>query len=391
MSAGRLPADPAGLLGRWRALVVPDEDPEAAAARRTRLVGEVAACIRRSAQRQRGRRTWRRAMAGLALAAAVCLGVGLWRVAEAPPGSASPGSTDLAAAPARLVAEQGTVIATVAGHATLVGPSPVGLAGGDEASTAEDGEAALELRGRARVKLHGATRLRVLRTELGGQRLALRSGKLHVSVPHQGSGQKLAIETPDAEVRVVGTEFTVEWQRAAADGQSATVVNVERGKVWVIQRGGANTVLAAGQRWSSEQRLRRAAEQVSELSAPTEQPKRHAGRSAAARHSSVQPSPEPTLPESELAAQNAMYRAALGARNAGKDARALALLERFLARYPNSPLQQEAQVERFRVLKRMGRYGDAAREARRYLAEHDSGFARDEARELALEPSPEPD
>jgi len=45
-------------------------------------------------------------------------------------------------------------------------------------------------------------------------------------------------------------------------------------------------------------------------------------------------------------------------------------------------------VETFRALAQMGDRAGAAREARRYLTPID-GFARDEARELALEPSSE--
>ena len=57
--------------------------------------------------------------------------------------------------------------------------------------------------------------------------------------------------------------------------------------------------------------------------------------------------------------------------------------------YPASPLAQDAHVETFRALAQMGDRAGAAREARRYLTLYRDGFARDEARELALEPSSE--
>ena len=46
-------------------------------------------------------------------------------------------------------------------------------------------------------------------------------------------------------------------------------------------------------------------------------------------------------------------------------------------------LLQEAEVERFRLLSRLGRTREAARHARQYLGQYREGYARDEAlREL---------
>jgi hypothetical protein len=42
-------------------------------------------------------------------------------------------------------------------------------------------------------------------------------------------------------------------------------------------------------------------------------------------------------------------------------------------------------VERFRLLRRLGRHSEAAREARSYLGDYHDGYARDEARGVALE------
>lgn len=85
-----------------------------------------------------------------------------------------------------------------------------------------------------------------------------------------------------------------------------------------------------------------------------------------------------------LAQENALFQAALRARNAGNDSLALRYLDSLLARFPESTLAQEAGVERFRALRRMGQTAEAARSARRYLAEHRDGFARQEARDLVL-------
>jgi TolA-binding protein len=210
--------------------------------------------------------------------------------------------------------------------------------------------------------------LRVVRTELVAQRLALRSGRVDVALPHEAPVQQLSVDTPDAEVQVVGTVFSVEVQPVPGTGQPSTVVAVSEGEVRVIRRGGSVTSVLAGQRWAS------APVPVGEAC--------EAPAASAPRGGAQSPS------RSELTEQNRLYRAALEARNAGDDARALRTIEGFIARYPKSLLAQEAQVERFRLLERMGRHGEAAQQARRYLAEHEGGFARDEAREIILPPTP---
>jgi hypothetical protein len=73
------------------------------------------------------------------------------------------------------------------------------------------------------------------------------------------------------------------------------------------------------------------------------------------------------------------------ARRESDDGRALALFEQLLSDSPDTPLAQEARVERFRTLKRMGQHDVAGREARRYLADFPGGFATKEARALALD------
>ena len=63
-------------------------------------------------------------------------------------------------------------------------------------------------------------------------------------------------------------------------------------------------------------------------------------------------------------------------RKAGELSAALSELESWLARYPDSVLQQEARVERFRLLASLGRSAEAARAARSYLGDYPDGYAR---------------
>jgi hypothetical protein len=72
------------------------------------------------------------------------------------------------------------------------------------------------------------------------------------------------------------------------------------------------------------------------------------------------------------------------AKQRGDDDRVVRELDVLMQRYSDSPLAPDARVERFRALKRLGRTAEAARSARRYLAEQPDGFAREEARDVAL-------
>ena len=63
----------------------------------------------------------------------------------------------------------------------------------------------------------------------------------------------------------------------------------------------------------------------------------------------------------------------------------MALLEALVSSYPRSQLVPNAQVERFRALRRLDKGAAAARQARRHLSEHASGVAKEEARRLAIE------
>jgi hypothetical protein len=92
---------------------------------------------------------------------------------------------------------------------------------------------------------------------------------------------------------------------------------------------------------------------------------------------------------SSLAEENRLMLAALSAGRAGDDARAVRLLTELLTRHPTSPLAQNATVERFRALKRIGDEQAASLAARRYLKDYPVGMAGDEARVLAKEPKPE--
>ena len=87
----------------------------------------------------------------------------------------------------------------------------------------------------------------------------------------------------------------------------------------------------------------------------------------------------PPLPASELTEQNRAFEEALGAKRRGEAQAALGGFDRFLAKYPKSPLVESAMAERMRILASTdeSRARDAATQ---YLERFPSGFAAAEAR-----------
>jgi hypothetical protein len=219
-----------------------------------------------------------------------------------------------------------------------------------------------------------------------GEDLVLSHGMVSLRVPKLGAHRTLSVVTPDARVTVRGTRFSV-----AVDGtgdRRETRVRVTEGSVWV-DHGGKQDVLGAGQSWSS------LAPVVASDTTPT--------TPATVPTALPEIAPIPAIPDasaprtafaaraaSTLAAENEAYRRAVAAVRAGDDAHAVGLLEGFVARFPGSPLAQNATVERLRALSRLGRRESAARAARQYLAEYPRGFARDEATALTAPPNAAP-
>lgn len=91
------------------------------------------------------------------------------------------------------------------------------------------------------------------------------------------------------------------------------------------------------------------------------------------------PSAGSTEPQSTLAQENQLFKAAAEATRTGDVEGALTRLDRLLSDNPASPLAQTAQVRKFRLLAAAGRSDEARREAERYLTLYPTGFAVSEA------------
>jgi outer membrane protein assembly factor BamD (BamD/ComL family) len=85
---------------------------------------------------------------------------------------------------------------------------------------------------------------------------------------------------------------------------------------------------------------------------------------------------------SRLAEQNDLFADGVAAKRRGDNTAAIATFERFLARYPASPLAESASVERMKLLAASGS-GLAKGAATQYLARYPRGYARDDAERIA--------
>jgi ferric-dicitrate binding protein FerR (iron transport regulator) len=260
---------------------------------------------------------------------------------------------------------------------------------GDEIATIGAAEGSLELLGGVAIGLGSDTLVRLTTAPAG--EVSVDAGSVSVKVPKLPQGQTFAIRTPNARVSVHGTEFSVGVQSAAVGGVATHVV-VTSGVVTVECDDGKNATLTAGK------------EEVCALPVSREEP------SAAATTDEASPTPESVAPvaagpksraegtarsspsgtgapierDGLLGEQNRLLASAMDARKRGDDQGAVRILDDFLAKYPSSPVVEVAHVERFRALERAGNHAEASKEARRYLATFRDGFAREEARRLAV-------
>jgi hypothetical protein len=154
-----------------------------------------------------------------------------------------------------------------------------------------------------------------------------------------------------------------------------TTVSVTKGRV--VVRHGAQQLAAvtAGQSWTSAPA---APAGTAELPERAREASPHATRTAISSRANA-------LRPGTLAEENSLFQTAVDARNHGDDRAEADRLGSLLNRFPASPLAGEAHVERMRALQRTGQAAEAAREARRYLAEYPDGFARDEARRIVMQ------
>jgi hypothetical protein len=313
----------------------------------------------------KGRRRRRAVVGGaLAMAAAAALVVGL-RLA-------SPGTGPVLAVE-QVIGQGNLLVRAASTQALSTSVTPVE---GDELRSDETGGLTLGFRNGTRLALSRAGRLRV--DAVGRlRRFLLLRGQVEAEVARLVPPERFIVDTPDAEVEVRGTRFSVAHSDASADCASTkprSAVVVREGTVWV-RSGGREVVLGAGESWTAPCAGlatepggqapavdRRAS---ADTAAPTATPERPAVRrpsvgSPSERRASVPSvaapmrvppagSPEPDRPTSNLAEQNDLLSAAMAAERAGEHELALRKLDQLLTRFPDGPLSETAHIERQRI------------------------------------------
>lgn len=285
---------------------VPLPTAEEAAAQREALVPHLLVFAERQLQHRRRRR--RVQWYGAAALAAVCLlGVtwGLRQSGPADPASLATGDHS-AETPAR--EESG----------------PLRLRANDKIVT-RDRDATVELESGTVVVLGKASTLE-LEPDLEGEMLALPHGSISLDVPPLRGGRSLKVRTPQALITVHGTRFTVSVAANEDPIHTSTEVTVHEGRV-SVHADGHTVLLTDGTTWSS-------------VGAPA------SGREPLP---ATEPVPQPAAPKvkaSDLGAENRLFAAALAAKRAGDNRKALETFEQLITRHPTSPLRSAAEAER---------------------------------------------
>jgi FecR protein/Outer membrane lipoprotein len=375
MSRAPLDSEPGELLRRLAQENIPSDPDDGSPARRDRLVRGMKDAVERAAESAEKTRRFRRGAGLVAAAAGFLLLSGLLLKQY----HASGGPSTIAG----LDRVSGTVVLTQEGARRVVGSGERALRDGDGLQTAAGAHAHL-LTTKSSVNVNESTELRLSRPSAAEERISLRRGRVDVSVDKAVETKRaVVVETPDAEVVVRGTVFDVRVEPLQTT--TNTHVHVTRGSVWVLAQGVQVALLSAGQSWSSlggieAAEARPAALPKSAATEPEAAPSPVTAKLAAATSKGAAPRKPGTLAE-----ENRLFAAGVEARNRGDAPRAAELFAELLATYPQSTLREVAQVERFRALSSGGQTARAAGEARRYLAEHPDGAARNEARDLALD------
>jgi ferric-dicitrate binding protein FerR (iron transport regulator) len=329
--------------------------------RRDAIVAAMALAIAAKARR-------RRAYAATAIVLAAAAGVlVVLRLA----GGAGLSGSKAGAASALVVEHQdgrGNLLVRAAGSRPL--PDLGVLAVGDSVRTDESSGTTLGFGNGTSIVLSSSAQLRV--DEIGAtRRFSLLGGRFQAHVAKLTQGERFVVSTPDSEVEVRGTVFTVVVSSPDAncrDLASSSSVQVSEGAVWVRARD-AQVLLHAGESWttpcpaSPSDIAPPAVVPVPRLNPAPATAVHGAVHKTVAARAEVLPSrvPPPSLapappdstsspaPVSHLAEQNDLFSAAMAAERRGEHETALRTLNQLIERFPGSPLGESARAERQRI------------------------------------------
>jgi len=355
------------------------EPPHVTASTRARTIEALEGALQTRAQRRRrARRVW----AALAAAAVIAAGVGgAWKLgahhetaSQSPTPSAPPVVETVETTvetspqpPERAELPQGLAMA----DGSILQP-------GSRIVAPPHRRAVLSFSSGTHVTVGGGGDITVV--EAGDvQRFLLSNGSIDAHVAKLHAGQRWLVTTPDAEVEVRGTAFEVSIvpPDPSCGGGTRTRVSVREGVV-SVRTGDGEVRVHPGEVWPAGCRrvaaLATAATQEAPVTAVSPTP---ATPPPAATHAAPAVTSHSTLAE-----QNDAFARIVSLRQRGDMAGSAAEVDRFLARFPASPLAESARVEQMRAL-RVSDPPRAASVAREYLAQYPRGFARAEAQAIA--------
>ena len=361
-----------------------EQATERADSRRDTVVAALALAM---AEKVRRRRIVIAIGVGLAAAASVALGVRF---------AATGGLVAERGGAAMLVVEHSSGSGNLLVHAGVVQPLPdqSALTVGDGIRSDKDGNATIAFKNQTRMTISPASDLRVV--ELGAtRRFMLLGGRVQSHVAKLAQGERFIVNTPDSEVEVRGTVFSVEVGAPSPGCRSSGVVSmvsvsegvvsvlsrdtrvlVRPGETWTVpcdgapvtsthpakaDAAGAAAVVPAGRPSSTAGSFRPAARKPA-------QPRTGRGPAAAAPVDELplavpaRESPAAEPPTSLLAEQNDLFSAAMAAEREARHDLALGKLNELIARFPSGPLGESARAERQRILSSSGqRQGPASK------------------------------
>lgn len=252
-------------------------------------------------------------------------------------------SASVANGPSRIELESGQIVhqTTPREQRQIAAGESLKMPVNGELHTTSEGFARLRTSGGLAFEVSGESRVSLseMVPEAEQRRVTLYQGQLRCKVPPLGSGKSFAVATPNTQVVVHGTEFTVEVD-SPREGVSATCVRVHEGLVAVHHVGGVSW-LNAGNHWGCDEPAPEAASNAPSPPEATAAPLPPARKPAARM---------PTAnPRGTLAKETRLLQSALAAERKGRRAQAARQLQQLLKRYPSSPLAPEARQALRRV------------------------------------------
>jgi hypothetical protein len=223
------------------------------------------------------------------------------------------------------------------------------------------------------------------RTSAGREQIVLDEGRLWIQVRRAGSEVPLLVVLPDGELEDVGTTFTV-----TAESGRTTSVAVEEGSVILRLRGQAPRSIGPLGSWSAPPEARasigptREPLEKSPVTALPARPSAAAALPARPSAAAASPAPQASAPPEPLApsAASEAFKAALAALNRGEGRDAAARFQTFLDEHPRDARVEDASYLRVLAHQRAGNSAELRRAARAYLARYPAGFRRREVAAL---------